>query len=102
MWEALAAVVFSTVAATAPVTVIPAGTTGGVITDPTVTDVKYACRMGTGFSAVTRDAKIPIFVVRVVIGQRVLYELYAKPRSPTQAPASVLLATCDYLVPITE
>lgn len=102
MWHALALAAFFSVATAGPVTVTPAGTTGGVITDPTITDVKYACRMGGGFSSVPRDPKVPIFVVRVVVGERVLYELYAKPRSQTQTPASVLLATCDYLVPVSE
>jgi hypothetical protein len=78
----------------------PAASTGGALTPPTVTDVRYACRMGNGFTTVARDTKVPVYVVRVIVGERVLYELYAKPHG--QGPGSVLLATCDYLVPTAE
>lgn len=73
----------------------PVESSGGVITEPTVTDVQYACRIGDAFSVVTRDPSIPVFVTRVVVGQRLLYELYERP-----AHGSVLLATCDYLAPV--
>jgi hypothetical protein len=94
MWTLFAAVVFHSVAAACPQS---AGSSGGVITEATVTDVRYACRIGGGFTQVVRDTKLPIFVVRVVIGDKISYELYQKPRQ--QGPGSILLATCDHLVP---
>ncbi len=72
----------------------PAPSAGGALTEPTVTSVRYACRVGEVFSPIVRNVEAPVVVTRVIAGERVSYEVYEVQRGSR----TVLLATCDRVV----
>lgn len=78
----------------APAKVVAPQSAGGALSSPAVTPVEYDCRIGTTHQVVARDPRWPVYVVRVVVGERLTYELYAKPNPED----TVLLATCDQLL----